>query len=90
MIGKTIMKIKIIFVTSLFLIFLGYHLYVVRNIKKQTALEIFNTLYEYERETQADVISEAGIPVFSPIRWSRRTAIMNCEEIVYEKYRLWE
>lgn len=69
---------------------IGYHYYTIHQIKKQTAIDILDTLHEYEKETQPDTLSETGVPVFSYIKWSRRSAIMDCEMIVYERYKLWE
>ncbi len=81
---------KFIFFNLIIFSLLIYHFYAVHSAKKSTALEILDALHIYERETKPDEITETGVLVFSPIKYQRRTAIMDCENLIYEKYRLWE
>lgn len=82
-------KILIYFVA--FFCFIGWHYYKISQIQKKTACEIIDILYGFEKENEPDTIDEnTGIMYYSPIKYAKRTTVMDCEQLIYEKYRLWE
>lgn len=82
-------KILVYFVC--FFCFIGWHYYKIAKIQKRTACEILDFLHNYEKEIEPDTTDEnTGIMYYSPIKYAKRTTIMDCENLIYEKYRLWE
>lgn len=78
-------------IAALFLFCLGYHFYKIEQAQKNTASFIFHSLRRMELEVTPDVPDENDDMIYlSPSKYSRRKAIMDCETVVYEKYRLWE
>lgn len=69
---------------------ISYHFYKLSHIRKRTALEIIDILYIHERETKPDYTDESGMQFYTPVKYAKRTAVMDCEELIYNKYRLWE
>lgn len=67
-----------------------YHFYKLSQVRKRTALEIFDVLYIHEREIKPDHTDESGMQFYSPVKYAKRTAVMDCEDLIYNKYRLWE
>ncbi len=60
-------------------------------IEKNTALQILDSLISLEYEIKPDISEEDGEKIyFSPRNYARRIAIMDCEQLIYEKYRLWQ
>ena len=81
---------KLIF-PFLFLLFFAFHLYKVNQIEKNTALEILDDLISMEREVKPDESNEDDEKIYlSPRKYARRIAIMDCEALVCEKYKLWK
>ena len=80
------------FIFAFFLIsVVGFHYYKLHQTEKRTALAILDGLRTMELEVTADEVDEAGDKIyFSPRKYARRTAIMDCETFIYEKYRLWK
>lgn len=75
----------------LFLFFISFHYYRIHQAEKNTAMTILSSLRSMEIEVTADVADESGDKIyFSPVKYAKRSAIMDCESMVYEKYRLWE
>ena len=69
---------------------ISYHFYKLSHIRKRTALEIIDILYIHERETKPDYTDESGMQFYTPVKYAKRTAVMDCEELIYNKYKLWE
>lgn len=69
----------------------AYHLREMHTVRKAVALDILDALRLAELDVKADTVDEStGIMYFSPPKYAKRTAIMDCEQLVYERYRLWE
>lgn len=82
---------KIFVYFAFFFVFIGWHYYKVSQVEKNTACEIIDALRGLERQTEPDVKDEnTGIMYYSPIKYAKRTTVMDCENLIYEKYRLWE
>lgn len=78
-------------IPALFLFFVCFHYYRIHQAEKHTAMIIFSSLRNMEIEVTADIPDESGDKIyFSPVKYAKRLAIMDCESMVYEKYRLWE
>lgn len=72
----------------LILFLIIFHFYKVEKAKKQTALEILDSLRILELEVKYEQEDNDKI-YLSPKNYARRIAIIDCEELIYEKYKLW-
>lgn len=79
---------KIIFL-AMFLSLIIYHFYQIKKIEQKTALDILDSLRIMELEVTPDEEKNDDKIYLSPRKYARRIAIMDCEQLVYEKYRLW-
>ena len=70
--------------------FVIFHIYRVNKTEQKTALEIMDSLRVMELEVVPDEILNGDNIYFSPRKYARRIAIMDCEQLIYEKYKLWQ
>lgn len=80
---------NIMFFTILFG-FIIFHFYKIKQIEQSTALEILDSLRVMELEVTPDEEKNDDKIYLSPRKYARRLAIMDCEQLIYEKYRLWQ
>lgn len=73
----------------MFLSLIIYHFYQIKKIEQKTALDILDSLRIMELEVTPDEEKNDDKIYLSPRKYARRIAIMDCEQLVYEKYRLW-
>ena len=79
------------FIWILPILLVGYHYYHLHQVEKRTALAILDNLRSMELEVLPDVDQGDEEKIyFSPRNYARRLAIIDCETMVYEKYRLWK
>ena len=84
---------KFLFSLFFILFFLIIHFLRINQAKKETALQILDSLIILENEVKPDYSDDEnnGDKIyFSPRNYARKIAIMDCEQIIYEKYRLWQ
>jgi hypothetical protein len=78
----------------IFLLFLlsltGFHFFKINQVEKETALNILDSIRIMELEVTPDEIQNGDKLYFSPRKYARRTAFMDAEQLIYEKYRLWQ
>jgi len=70
--------------------FIIFHFYETNKIEQRTALSILDLLRSMELEVTPDETINDDKIYFSPKKYARRLAIMDCEQLIYEKYRLWQ
>lgn len=82
---------KFILIVIVFASMVIYHYRTLWVAHKEAALDILDALRLAELEVKPDTMDEkTGIMYFSPPKYAKRLAIMDCEQLVYERYRLWE
>ena len=81
---------KFLALICFFLSLTAFHFFKIRQIEKETALNILDSLRVMELEVTPDEVQNGGKIYFSPRKYARRTAIMDAEQLIYEKYRLWQ
>lgn len=75
-----------------FFVFLGlytFHYLHLKKVEKNTALNILDSLRLMELEIIPDEEEDGDKMYLSPKKHARKIAIIDCEQLVYEKYRLW-
>lgn len=82
--------LRITMFVLVFICMISYHFCKLSYAKKKTAIEIFDMLYIHERETKPDHTDESGMKFYTPVKYAKRMAIVDCEELIYNKYKLWE
>jgi len=81
---------KFLALICFFLSLTAFHFFKIRQIEKETALNILDSLRVMELEVTPDEVQNGDKIYFSPRKYARRTAIMDAEQLIYEKYRLWQ
>lgn len=84
---------KFFLIFFLIAITLIVHAIKIEKAKKDTAMHILDALISLENEVKPDYSDDENNNekiYFSPKNYARRIAIMDCEQIIYEKYRLWQ
>ena len=80
---------KILFSIAIFC-FIIFHFHKIGKIEQRTALNILDLLRTMELEITPDETINDDKLYFSEKKYARRLAIMDCEQLIYEKYRLWQ
>lgn len=80
---------KLIVVVFVFLSLIAFHYSQLKKVEKNTALNILDSLRLMELEITPDEERNDDKIYLSPRKYARRIAIMDCEQLIYEKYRLW-
>lgn len=80
------------FLASIFFIFvlLIYHYIKLKQVEKNTALSILDDIRLMELEVTPDEEQNDDKIYFSPRKYARRIAFIDAEQLIYEKYRLWQ
>lgn len=80
---------KLIVVVFVFLSLIAFHYSQLKKVEKNTALNILDSLRLMELEITPDEERNDDKIYLSPRKYARRIAIMDCEQLIYEKYHLW-
>ncbi len=68
-----------------------YHHVQLNKAEQRVAVSILDYINAEMVDVSPDIVDEAsGISYYSPKRYARKTALMDCEMIIYEKYCLWK
>ena len=68
-----------------------YHNVKLQQSDTRVAVQILDLLNNEARDVTPDTVDvETGIQYYSPVKYARKTAFLDCETLIYNHYELWK
>ncbi len=82
---KTLMIITVVVVAVI------YHNVKLQQMETRAAVRILDLINNESKDVTPDIVdNETGIQYYSNVKYARKPALMDCEQLIYERYQLWK
>ena len=67
-----------------------YHNVRLQQMEERAAVRILDMLNNEAKDVTPDTVDpDTGVQYYSPVKYARKLAFMDCEELIYNHYQLW-
>ncbi len=68
-----------------------YHNVKLQQMETRAAVHILDLINNESKDVTPDIVdNETGIQYYSNVKYARKLAFMDCEQLIYERYQLWK